>query len=140
MKKPISKHSILRYLMPMAILLTFSCNQEAKKEEAKASTESNIAASEVKLDKQMPDATTSIFDWAKTQTPYETGGFQPAATTMDTRFGKLEFPGGYPTEETIQKVYDELDLTKSDSTVSKHVPCPFYERNDRRRCARLWHP
>ena len=37
----------------------------------------------------------------------------PAATTMNTRFGKLEFPGGYPTEETIQKVYDELDLQKA---------------------------
>ncbi|MGB5780918.1 MAG: hypothetical protein WBM42_03530, partial [Eudoraea sp.] len=69
MKKYLSKHSIMSYLMAVAILLTFSCNQEAKKEEAKASTASNITSSEVILTKQMPDATTSIYDWAKTQTP-----------------------------------------------------------------------
>ena len=77
------------------------------------STSLEGAAPTVKLTKQMPDATTSIFDWAKTQTPYVTGGFKPAAVSMDTRFGKLEFPGGYPTEQTIQKVYDELDLQKA---------------------------
>ena len=32
---------------------------------------------------------------------------------MQTRFGTLEFPGGYPTEETVQKVFDELDLQRA---------------------------
>ena len=89
-----------------------ACEPSGTNEKSEAKT-THESSSTVKLAKQMPDATTSIFDWAKTQTPYETGGFQPAATTMNTRFGKLEFPGGYPTEETIQKVYDELDLQKA---------------------------
>jgi hypothetical protein len=32
---------------------------------------------------------------------------------MQTRFGTLAFPGGYPTEETARKVYDELDLQRA---------------------------
>ena len=32
---------------------------------------------------------------------------------MHTRFGTLEFPGGYPTEDTVRKVYDELDLQRA---------------------------
>ena len=32
---------------------------------------------------------------------------------METRFGKLNFPGGYPTEETVQQVYDEMDLQRA---------------------------
>ena len=92
----------------------------------------------MQLSKQMPDSVTSIFDWAKTQTPYKTGGFQPAATSMNTNFGKLEFPGGYPTEETIQKVYDELDLQKATQLYLSMYPALSHERNDRRGCSRLW--
>jgi hypothetical protein len=32
---------------------------------------------------------------------------------MKTRFGNLEFPGGYPTEETARRVFDELDLQRA---------------------------
>ena len=39
--------------------------------------------------------------------------FKPAPEKIETRFGKLEFPNGYPTEETAQKVYDELDLQRA---------------------------
>ena len=39
--------------------------------------------------------------------------FKAAPETIKTRFGKLKFPGGYPTEETVQKVYDELDLQRA---------------------------
>ena len=102
------KKSILGYLMAIVVMLTFSCKEEAKKEEAKAS--SNSTSSEVKLDMQMADSKTSIFDWAKKQTPFDGSKFEAAPVTMNTNFGKLEFPGGYPTETTIQKVYDELDL------------------------------
>ncbi len=102
----------------LLIILLFGllagCGTADKQESEAANNEQKEStAPTVKLTKQMPDATTSIFDWAKKQTPYETGGFKPAAVTMNTRFGKLEFPGGYPTEETIQKVYDELDLQKA---------------------------
>lgn len=39
--------------------------------------------------------------------------FKAAPDTIKTRFGTLNFPGGYPTEETVQKVYDELDLQRA---------------------------
>ena len=39
--------------------------------------------------------------------------FTPAPETMETRFGTLEFPGGYPTDETVKRVYDELDLQRA---------------------------
>ena len=39
--------------------------------------------------------------------------FTPAPDKMSTRFGELDFPGGYPTEETVQKVYDELDRQRA---------------------------
>jgi hypothetical protein len=91
-------------ILLILMMLTFSCNQETNKEAVKTSAESNSASSAVKLTKQMPDAETSIYDWAKTQTPFKSGGFIPAATAMNTRFGKLEFPGGYPTEETIESL------------------------------------
>jgi hypothetical protein len=39
------------------------------------------------------------------------------AETLDTRIGKLEFTHGfqtgYPTDETIKKLYDELDFQRA---------------------------
>ena len=118
------------YLIALLIGFTYSCKQEVKKDADKASALSTSTTSEVKLTKQMPDSEQVFLIGLKTQTPYKTGGFEPAATTMNTRFGKLEFPGGYPTEETIQKVYDELDLQKATQLYLKHVSCAFDERND----------
>ena len=38
----------------------------------------------------------------------------PAATqTLDTRIGALEFEGGYPTDATVQTIYDELDFQRA---------------------------
>ena len=39
--------------------------------------------------------------------------FTSAPEKIKTRFGTLKFPGGYPTAETAQKVYDELDLQRA---------------------------
>ena len=55
----------------------------------------------------------SIFETAGAEAKYTPGDFRPAAETMHTRFGTLEFPGGYPTESTARKVYDELDLQRA---------------------------
>ena len=55
----------------------------------------------------------SIFEAAGAETKYNPGDFKPAPETIQTRFGKLEFPGGYPTAETSQKVYDELDRQRA---------------------------
>lgn len=54
-----------------------------------------------------------FFKQAGSEAKYTAGSFKPASDTMDTNFGKLKFPGGYPTEVTVQKVYDELDLQRA---------------------------
>ena len=55
----------------------------------------------------------SIFETAGAEEKYAPGDFRPAPETMHTRFGTLEFPGGYPTDGTVRKVYDELDLQRA---------------------------
>jgi len=55
----------------------------------------------------------SIFELAGAEAKYTPGDFRPAPETMHTRFGTLDFPGGYPTEATVRKVYDELDLQRA---------------------------
>ena len=55
----------------------------------------------------------SIYELGAAEAKYTPGGFKPAAGTITPRFGTLEFPGGYPTKETAQKVYDELDLQRA---------------------------
>jgi hypothetical protein len=55
----------------------------------------------------------SIFELAGGEAKYTPGDFRPAPEIMHTRFGTLEFPGGYPTEGTARKVFDELDLQRA---------------------------
>ena len=55
----------------------------------------------------------SIFELAGAEAKQTSKDFKPAPEKMKTRFGTLEFPGGYPTEETVRKVYDELDLQRA---------------------------
>ena len=55
----------------------------------------------------------SFFEQAGAEAKYQPGDFKPAPETIQTRFGKLEFPGGYPTEDTSRKVFDELDLQRA---------------------------
>jgi hypothetical protein len=54
-----------------------------------------------------------FFDMYGAEPKFAPGDFEPAPETIETRFGTLEFPGGYPTEETAQKIYDELDLQRA---------------------------
>jgi hypothetical protein len=37
----------------------------------------------------------------------------PTTGTIDSRFGKLEIINGFPTEETVKKLYDELDFQRA---------------------------
>lgn len=55
----------------------------------------------------------SFFDAAKAEPKYQPGDFVPAPESMDTRFGKLAFPGGFPTQQSVQAVYDELDRQRA---------------------------
>ena len=57
--------------------------------------------------------TKSFFDAAKAEAKYKPGDFKPAPENIKTRYGTLNFPNGFPTEETVQKVYDELDLQRA---------------------------
>ena len=54
--------------------------------------------------------TKSIFD--TTDAP-RSKDFSPAPGQIRTRFGNLDFVGGYPTDDTVQNVYDELDLQRA---------------------------
>src|SRR5215467_2891376 len=36
-----------------------------------------------------------------------------AEETIDTRIGKLTFESGYPSQETVQKLYDEMDFQRA---------------------------
>ena len=54
-----------------------------------------------------------IFELADSEALKAAKEFTPAPDKIKTRYGNLEFPGGYPTEETVRKVYDELDLQRA---------------------------
>ncbi len=58
---------------------------------------------------QLKTPVQDILRWQKRK-PASNVNYKHAPDDINTRYGKLEFPGGYPTEATIQKVYDELDL------------------------------
>ena len=55
----------------------------------------------------------SFFELAGAEPKFTPGDFRPAPESMHTRFGTLEFPGGYPTDGTVRKVFDELDLQRA---------------------------
>ena len=48
------------------------------------------------------------------------------AETMDTRFGELDFPAGYPTDETVQRLYDELDFQRAVQAYLWALPMASY--------------
>jgi hypothetical protein len=56
----------------------------------------------------------SIFELGAEQAKQTSESFQPAPSSIETKFGTLEFTGGaYPTRETVARVYDELDLQRA---------------------------
>jgi hypothetical protein len=49
--------------------------------------------------------------------------FKPAPDKIETSFGTLEFEGGaFPTEESVQKIYDELDLQRATQAYMDFFP------------------
>ena len=46
--------------------------------------------------------------------------------TIDSRFGKLEFESGYPTTDTVQKLYDELDFQRAVQAYLWALPMASY--------------
>jgi len=39
-----------------------------------------------------------------------------SSETIKTRLGELRFESGYPKDETVQKLYDELDIQRAVQT------------------------
>ena len=48
------------------------------------------------------------------------------AETMNTRIGELQFKSGYPTEKTVQKLYDELDFQRAVQAYLWALPMASY--------------
>ena len=47
----------------------------------------------------------------------------PPAAEVDSRFlGRLSFQDGYPTKETIQRLYDELDFQRGTQVALRNTP------------------
>ena len=55
----------------------------------------------------------SLFEQGGAQAKQSAKDFKAAPEKIKTQFGTLEFPGGYPTKATVEKVYDELDLQRA---------------------------
>ncbi len=46
----------------------------------------------------------------------------PTTGTINTPMGALDFEGGYPTSETVAKLYDELDFQRAVQTYLWAIP------------------
>ncbi|UCD74785.1 MAG: hypothetical protein JSV91_13475 [Phycisphaerales bacterium] len=46
----------------------------------------------------------------------------PGAKAVDTRIGTLEFVGGYPTQDTIDKAYEQLDVQRATQAYLEFMP------------------
>ena len=67
------------------------------------------------------EPTTNLFESAGAkQTATD---FAPASDTIETNFGTLEFVGGsFPTAESAEKIYDELDLQRATQAYMDFYP------------------
>ena len=47
---------------------------------------------------------------------------EPPPAVVETRFaGRLEFEGGFPTEATLQRLYDQLDFQRGCQVFLRHL-------------------
>jgi len=66
-------------------------------------------------------STKSIFEM--TTQEEASNEFKPAPSKLETNFGTLEFTGGgFPTPETTQKLFDELDLQRANQAYLEFYP------------------
>ncbi|MEH6467028.1 MAG: DUF1254 domain-containing protein, partial [Porticoccus sp.] len=49
-------------------------------------------------------------------------GYENTSAKLDTRIGELEFAGGYPTQGTIDKAFDELDVQRATQAYLEFMP------------------
>ncbi|MGI9476960.1 MAG: DUF1254 domain-containing protein [Hyphomicrobiaceae bacterium] len=48
--------------------------------------------------------------------------YEDTSRTVDTRIGALEYVGGFPTPETVQKAYDQLDVQRATQVYLEFMP------------------
>ena len=68
-----------------------------------------------------PDEMRNLFETAGAKQTSK--DFKPAGDSIKTNFGKLKFEGGaFPTEESVQKIYDEMDLQRATQAYMDFFP------------------
>ena len=55
-------------------------------------------------------------------TPAFADDYKNTTTKIDTRIGVLEYKGGFPTEETVKKAYDQLDVQRATQAYLEFMP------------------
>ncbi|HEY5140119.1 MAG TPA: DUF1254 domain-containing protein, partial [Methylococcales bacterium] len=48
--------------------------------------------------------------------------YEDTSRTLETRIGRLEYIGGYPTDETVQKAYDQLNVQRATQVYLEFMP------------------
>ena len=49
-------------------------------------------------------------------------GYENTSAKINTRIGELEFVGGYPTQATIDKAFDQLDVQRATQAYLEFMP------------------
>ena len=52
-------------------------------------------------------------------------GYENTTAKVKSRIGKLQFVGGYPTEATIEKAYDQLDVMRASQVYREPLTIRF---------------
>ncbi len=69
------------------------------------------------------DQDKTIFELGAAEAKQTSKDFKPAPTKIKTDFGTLEFTGGgYPTKETAQNVWDQMDLQRATQAYYDFIP------------------
>ncbi len=50
------------------------------------------------------------------------GSYENTTAKINTRIGELEFVGGFPTKDTVQKAYDQLDVQRATRAYLEFMP------------------
>ncbi|MEE8592564.1 MAG: hypothetical protein V3T03_00420, partial [Candidatus Bipolaricaulota bacterium] len=49
-------------------------------------------------------------------------GYEDTSVKVETRIGELEFVGGYPTQATIDRAFDQLDVQRATQAYLEFMP------------------
>ena len=81
----------------------------------------SLVAASMAVPVQAKDKT--IFELGAAEAKQTSKDFKPAPAQIKTDFGTLKFTGGgYPTKETAQKVWDQMDLQRATQAYYDLIP------------------